>query len=278
MKKLFVMAAIVWALCGYGAGKIVCGSWEKHHVQGIAGDGQVWYWVFTDVIVKTDLQGKVLLRKEIHRQGGRRIHGGAPCFANGKLYVPYCGGSFNRHLNGKPGYNWILEYDDALNLLKSYPVEEVKYGAGCVAFWRGHFFVSGGRPADVPGNTVWEYDENFKFVRAHEVNFSSRKGIQTLVTDGEKWYFGVYQSPAVTFMTDADFKLLGCWKFNGAVGMVPLANGHFLRVLSTKHKNGKKMLRGGALVEITPKFSAVPDLSAESTADKLVKTEKSGKL
>ena len=38
------------------------------------------------------------------------------------------------------------------------------------------------------------------------------------------------------------------------------------------------MLRGGALVEITPKFSAVPDLSAESTADKLVKTEKSGKL
>ena len=70
MKKLFVMVALVWSICGYCSGKIVCGTQEKHHVQGIAGDGKAWYWVFTDVIVKTDLQGNVLLRKDIHRRGG----------------------------------------------------------------------------------------------------------------------------------------------------------------------------------------------------------------
>jgi hypothetical protein len=65
------------------------GTYPKH-LQGVAADGrQAIFWSWTDALVKTDLQGRLL----------RRIpaddHHGDLCFAAGKVYVAVNLGKFN---------------------------------------------------------------------------------------------------------------------------------------------------------------------------------------
>ena len=232
----------------YGT-RIVCRGEYPGHLQGIAASGTAIYWVFTRIVVKTGFDGKVLAKARLPH------HGGDPCWHAGKLYVPVCESGFNRKL--KPGAvsrNSIHVFDADLKPLGKHPVPELEYGAGCIAARDGHFFVAGGRPKDMPGNIVYEYDENFKPVRRHEVAFDSLMGIQTINHADGKWYFGCYGTDKLTIETDENFRVLRRVRPNTSVGMIPLANG---LVLVRRSTTGKVHNRHGAFARVM-RFTVPP--------------------
>ena len=53
--------------------RIVCPGEYRGHLQGIATDGKSIYWVFTRLVVKTDLNGKAAAKAKLPH------HGGDPC-------------------------------------------------------------------------------------------------------------------------------------------------------------------------------------------------------
>ena len=200
------------------------GNWSGH-LQGVAFDGKdKLYWVFNRHLVQTGVDGKLLNATMLKKEAGNANHGGSPCWADGFIYVPYCGSGFNMELNGKPSNNFIQVYDEKdLSLVKSYSIPEVVYGAGAIVFAGGNFFVAGGRPANMPGNTIYEYSPEFKLLKKHELAFNSRLGIQTMAFDGKNFWFGCYSvRGGLTFRAGRDFKVNGYYNFNGAYGMIPL--------------------------------------------------------
>ena len=201
------------------------GNWSGH-LQGFAFDGKdKLYWVFDHHLVQTDLKGKLINATMLKREPGTKNHGGSPCCADGKIYVPYCGSGINAELNGDPSYNFVQVYDEnELSLIKSYSIPEVVYGAGAIIFAGGNFFVAGGRPENMPGNTVYEYSPEFKLLKKHHLEFNSRKGIQSMAFDGRNFWFGCYGvRTGSAFRTGRDFKVNGYYNFSGAYGMIPLA-------------------------------------------------------
>lgn len=242
------------------AAQVFCDFYHDKHVQGVASSGTALYWVFTDVIVKSDRAGKILKKVPVHRMPGRAHHGGDPCFADNKLYIPYSGSGFNRALGNRKSHNYILQYSAELEFEKSFPIPELEYGAGCIAFADGHFFVAGGRPKNIPGNSVYEYDRDFKLVKKHEIPFDSAKGIQSLTTDGKCWYFGVYGKSPATFVTDMKFNLLGKWHISTAVGLLHEPDGRKIKIRSVKRKNTAPEF-GGALLPLSEKHTKVHKLS-----------------
>ena len=215
------------------------GNWSGH-LQGFAFDGRdKLYWVFNQHLVQTDLKGKLLNATMLKREPGFKNHGGDPCFANGLIYVPYCGSGFNAELNGNPSYNFVQVYDEKdLSLVKSYSIPEVIYGAGAIAFADGNFFVAGGRPANMPGNTVYEYSPEFKLLKTHQLEFNSHLGIQSMAFDGKNFWFGCYSvRHGSAFRTGRDFKVNGYYNFSGAYGMIPLDG---RKILLASPADGKK--------------------------------------
>ena len=212
----------------YGS-RIVCSGEYSGHLQGIATDGEAIYWSFTRELVKTDLRGRIIIRRRIPR------HGGDPCWYAGKLYLPVCESGFNRRLApGTVSRNHIYVFDADLRILAKHHIPEGEFGAGGIAARDGHFFVVGGRPKGMRGNTVYEYDGDFKLVRRHELAFDSYKGIQTINFAFGKWYFGCYGTDRMTIETDAEFRVTRRLRPGVAVGMIPLANGLILVAHITK--------------------------------------------
>ena len=217
----------------YGT-RIVCGGEYSGHLQGMATDGKAIYWVFSRDIVKTDLTGRVLAKAKLPH------HGGGPCWHDGKLYIPLCGSGFNHRL--KPGAvskNHVFVFDAELKQIKRCPIPELEYGAGGIAVRDGHFFVVGGRLKGLPGNTVYEYDADFRLLRRHEVDFESDKGIQTIIFAFGNWYFGCYGTKGMAIETDENFRFTRKVRPNTAFGMIPLADGLVLtgRIVGSKTRN-----------------------------------------
>ena len=239
----------------YGT-RIVCRGEYPGHLQGIATDGKAIYWVFSRNVVKTGLDGKVLAKTVVP------THGGDPCWYRGRLYVPVCGSGFNRKL--KPGAvskNYVYVFDAKLKLLEKRHIPELEYGAGAVAERGGHFFVAGGRPKDLPGNTVYEYDGDFKLVRRHEIAFDSLKGIQMIEFAFGKWYFGCYGTNGLTIEADENFRVLRKVRPNTSVGMIPLANN---LVLVGRNTAGKVHNRHRAFVRVM-RFTVPPPKKSAAT-------------
>ena len=158
------------------------------HIQGIATDGRSLYWVFTASVVRTDLNGKVLAKR------GLPQHGGDPCFVDGKLFIPL-GDRFNQppKKNAKGPGDRVLVLSPDLKETKFIPVPKFQFGLGGLAFRNGRFYAVGGRPAGKPGNTVYEFDRNFKLLKRHELNVNSESGIQTInFTPGGRCLLGCY--------------------------------------------------------------------------------------
>ena len=225
----------------YGS-RIVCPGEYRGHLQGIATDGKAVYWVFSRNIVKTGLDGRLLAKREVP------YHSGDPCWKDGRLYVPVCRSGFNRRLKpGAESKNYVHVFDAKLKLLETRHIPEVEFGAGGIAAKDGHFFVVSGRPDDLPGNTVYEYDADFKPIARREAEFASLKGIQTINHADGKWYFGCYGTGGLTVETDENFRVTRRLRPGASVGMIPLANG---LVLIGEITPGKVHNRKGAAARV----------------------------
>lgn len=202
---------------------VECEGVYPKHLQGVCTDYQGHiYWSFTDVLVKTDPNGRLLVR------ASAPVHQGDLCHVGGRLYVAVNLGRFN----GAPGQanSWIHAYDDrSLALVARYPVPEVVHGAGGISHHNGHFFVVGGLPAGVPENYVYEYDRRFRLVRRHILASGHTKmGIQTIAWAHGSWWMGCYGSPPVLLRADEGFDLTGRWYYDAAMGIEQGPDGRFL--------------------------------------------------
>lgn len=202
---------------------VACDGHYPKHLQGVCtNDRDAVYWSFTDVLVQTDLAGKVLRKIPV------ADHHGDLCHHDGRLYVAVNLGQFNQPA-GKAD-SWVFVYDaGTLQELARHKVPEVVHGAGGVAYRDGRFFVVGGLPPGTNENSVYEYDAHFQFQRRHVLASGyTLMGIQTAAFDGKHCWFGCYGSPRRLLKADASFQLVGQWDFDASLGIVGLPDGRLL--------------------------------------------------
>lgn len=208
-----------------------CDGAYPRHLQGICtNERDALYWSWTDVLLKTDLNGRALQRVPVAN------HHGDLCFHEDQVYVAVNLGKFNQ----PPGQadSWIFVYDaGTLAEHARHPVPELVHGAGGVAYREGKFFVVGGLPADATENYVYEYDRQFQFQKRHTLASGyTLMGIQTVAFANGSWWFGCYGNPRVVLRADPGFQLTGRWDFDASLGIIGLPDGRLLIGQNTRKK------------------------------------------
>jgi len=209
-----------------------CEGTYPHHLQGICtNDKDAIYWCWTDFLVKTDTDGRVLKKVPV------ATHHGPLCFHAGRVYVATNLGKFNQPAGEAD--SWVYVYDgDTLSELARHPVPELVHGAGGMAFHDGKFILVGGLPPGVDENYAYEYDESFRFRKRHVIASGyTLMGIQTVAYAEGAWWFGCYGKPALLLRADDNFAFSGKWDFNASVGIAPVGGGRFLVALNKALKD-----------------------------------------
>jgi hypothetical protein len=216
---------VEWIKAGKSLGEmftVLCEGNYKHHLQGICTDEKSIYWSFTTTLVKTDMKGTVLNKIPVAN------HHGDLCFQNGKLYVAVNLGKFNDPEGNAD--SWVYTYDaESLKEITRHETQEVFHGAGGIGYRDGHFFVVGGLPAGIEENYVYEYDDNFKFLKKHIIDSGhTHLGIQTATFAHGQWWFGCYGDPKIMLVTDAAFQMKGRYEIDCSLGIEGLNGGRLL--------------------------------------------------
>ncbi len=168
---------------------IVCEGSYRGHLQGIAHDGNFFYWSHTVSLVKTDQQGQALIQVEVPS------HHGDLTVVEDELYVAVELGVFNQPAGqSKP---WIYLYDsDTLSLKRRKSVPQLVHGCGGIAYHEGRFLLVGGLPPTHQENYLFEYDKDLNFIRKHSLPTGyTRLGVQTIDYVDNHWWLGCYGSP-----------------------------------------------------------------------------------
>ena len=163
--------------------EIIDGTWCGH-VQGMCVTSNAFYFAYHDQIVKTDWQGRFLVRVEVP------IHTGDICAWNGRLYTAVSKSSSD-------GKGRIQVFDEYLNLVKDAPIRRGADGITCL---NGVIYIglgSGGTTAQPNrGNWYGKYDAETleplcdPFRIDHGYDTSS--GVQNMTTDGTYLYVNFY--------------------------------------------------------------------------------------
>ena len=191
-RAVCVLMTLCLAACAAGAAEtkeIRCEGEYPWHLQGVATDGTNIFWTFTTVLVKTDLQGKVLAKDEIARNEG---HMGDLCCKDGRVFVGMNLGS----VKGCRVGDEVWEYDGAtLERLKKYPTPEAVWCNNGLEFYAGCFWVITSAPKYCRYNMVFRYTKDFKFIRCQMIDSGwTNLGVQTICLYGDKMLFGCYGS------------------------------------------------------------------------------------
>jgi hypothetical protein len=211
---------------------VACEGAYPRHVQGVCtNERDAIYWSWTDAMVKTDREGRIL------KKVPAADHHGDLCYHDGKVYVAVNLGKFNEPA-GKAD-SWVYVYDaDTLAELARHPVPELVHGAGGMACHDGKFIIVGGLPDGVNENYLYEYDKALKFVKRHVLaSGHTHLGIQTVAFADGAWWFGCYGKPKLLLRADPSFRFTGKWEFDGSYGIVPLGQQRFLIAQNTVTRN-----------------------------------------
>ena len=192
------------------------------HLQGVCTDGTNIWWSHMVELVRTDMNGKVLVHVK-----GLRSHHGDLCIANGILYVAVNHGKFNTEQDAE---SWIYAYKgDDLSFVNRWKVPELRHGAGGMTYKDGHFFVVGGLPPTHNENYVYEYTPEFRFVDRYVLASGwTNLGIQTADYCCGHFFFGCYGGknpitnatvPTFTLIAPSDFSGIEKVKADTSVGI-----------------------------------------------------------
>lgn len=225
LAALFIFAGGLPAAQAFRAAK--CEGVQYRHIQGVTTNGRdAIYWSWTEALMKTDRDGKILAQVEVES------HAGDLTFHAGKLYVAFNFGAFNQ----PPGAadSWVIVYDgETLQELERHAVPEVVHGAGGMAYHAGRFVIVGGLPEGVAENYLYVYDDQFNFISRHVLPTGyTRLGIQTIEYAAGAWWIGCHgaaqDQPRVLLRTDEAFQLNGRWDFSAELGIAWIGDGRFL--------------------------------------------------
>ncbi|MGC6461808.1 MAG: glycerophosphodiester phosphodiesterase [Pirellulaceae bacterium] len=214
--------SLLGMICERELTDIQCEGRYPHHLQGMDVDEASIYWSFTTKLVKTDRDGNLIKKVDVAN------HHGDLCLVGGKIYVAVNFGQFN-NAEGKAD-SWVYVYDaESLREEARHEVQEVFYGAGGIGYQEGHFFVVGGLPKEIEENYVYEYDQEFKFLKRHVIpSGQTLMGIQTATYAHDRWWFGCYGNPKVLLVTDSKFASPNLYEFDCSLGIAGLPGGRLL--------------------------------------------------
>lgn len=225
--KLLLLITFLVGFAGVHAADVfqpvACEGTYPRHLQGLCTNRKdAIYWSWTDALVKTDAQGRILKKVPVAN------HHGDLCYHAGRVYVATNLGKFNRPAGEAD--SWVYVYDgDTLAELAKHLVPELVHGAGGMAFHNGKFIIVGGLPPGVNENYAYEYDESFKFLKRHVIASGyTLMGIQTVTYADGAWWFGCYGKPMVLLRADENFAFTNKWEFNASVGIEPLGKSRFI--------------------------------------------------
>ena len=239
MNRLVPLFALSLCLAAASAAalpdSIECEGAYNGHLQGVATDGKSVYWSFTHAVVRTDLSGKMLASVEAPR------HQGDLCVKGGVVYVAVNRGRFNQE---NAAVSEVMSYDaQTLRHLKTWKLD-VPHGAGGMTCAGDRFYVVGGLPATIERNYVYEYDEDFRLVRRHELATGfTLMGIQTAAFEDGRFLFGIYGctgNPSGVLTAPPDLGSFKRWLDSGDVGIVKLDGDYFTgRSMRSNESAGK---------------------------------------
>jgi hypothetical protein len=197
------------------AAPIQCAGTYPGHLQGVCiGDQGNIYWSFTTVLVKTDEKGAVLQKVSVAR------HHGDLCYVDGKVYVAVNLGPFNDAAGRADSWIYVYKASD-LSFVKKHRAVEPIYGAGGITFHNRTFFVVGGLPKGFEENYIYEYADDFRFLRRITLKSGyTQKGIQTACYSRGHWWFGCYGSPPVLLKVAERFNTIQKFVFDCSTGIV----------------------------------------------------------
>jgi hypothetical protein len=228
-----------------------CEGTYRQHLQGICtNDKDLIFWCFTDVLVTTDPEGRVVKKIPV------ASHHGDLCYHDGKVYVAVNLGQFNNPDGKADSWVYVYRADDLAEMAR-HKTPEVVYGAGGIAYRDRRFIVIGGLPIGVEENYAYEYDDDFKFTKRHVIKSGyTLMGIQTAAYSGDFWWFGCYGKPQVLLKTDEFFNLVGKYTLDCSLGIVGLEDGSFL-VARGKSVPEKRHTASIVLAQADPKKGLV---------------------
>jgi hypothetical protein len=199
---------------------VQCEGSYSGHLQGLDVDGKGHiFWSFTEAIVKTDRDGKIIQRVDAPSHQGDLV------YENGRVYVAVNLGLFNDPQ--KRADSWVYVYDaDDLALLSKHEIDDVVYGAGGMAYHDGRFLVVGGLPDGHEVNHLFEYDADFRLLAHHEMKSGhTHLGIQSAAYAEGRWWFGCYGSPPQLLIADDDFTMAGRHTLACSLGVASIGEG-----------------------------------------------------
>ena len=204
-----------------------CQKTYPQHLQGFDCDVNFIYWSFSDMLVKTDWQGKEIKAVKVP------YHHGDMCLKDNRIYVAVNFGRFNDPAGNAKNFIYVYDAND-LKKIAEYKVDEVKYGAGAIAPTENGFMVTGGLPPDpanYPANLLYEYDKDFKFIGCIKVAPWTLSGVQVIYKAPGGWLLAGYRSRII--VCDNNFNFLSDEGYNATHGIMrhPVT-GKFYRAVS----------------------------------------------
>ena len=215
--RLSVVSAVlllIFAVLPVYGNTFQCQKTYPQHLQGFDCDANFIYWSFSDMLVKTDWQGKEVKAVKVP------YHHGDLCLKDGKIFVAVNFGKFNNPAGNARNFIYVYNASD-LQKVAEYPVNEVMHGAGAIAVAENGFMVTGGLPADpakYPANLLYEYDKDFKFIGCIEVAPWTLSGVQVILNIPGGWLLAGHRNRVI--VCGKDFKFLGDEGFNATHGMM----------------------------------------------------------
>ena len=209
-----------------------CQKTYPQHLQGFDCDANFIYWSFSDMLVKTDWQGKEIKAVKVP------YHHGDMCLKDNRIYVAVNFGRFNDPAGNAKNFIYVYDAND-LKKVAEYKVDEVKYGAGAITPTENGFMVAGGLPPDpanYPANLLYEYDKDFKFIGCIKVAPWTLSGVQVIYKAPGGWLLAGHRNRVI--VCDNNFKFLSDEGYNATHGIMrhPVT-GKFYRAVSVLAKD-----------------------------------------
>lgn len=187
------------------SGRIELQGRHPNHLQDVWREGNYIYWMQTKVLYKTDLNGKVLLSKNVEGH-----HAGCE-IRDGKLYVAVC--PMQGLTGGKtlPGIKLqVNEYDPETLTLLDIHLIDINDRAGSFCFLPDGTCLVGclRHPELRPDQVRFHHlDKDFKLIKSHILdNVTVKLGIEVIKRRGDFFYLFLYKGKGLCLKLDKNFK------------------------------------------------------------------------
>ena len=188
-----------------GNGRVELPGTHPNHLQDVWREGKHLYWMQTQVMFKTDLEGNILVRKPVEGH-----HAGCEV-RDGKLYVAVC--EMQTKTKGrttKDARVQINEYDaDTLELLKKHVVD-INDRSGSFCFLPdGTCLVGCLRHGELRPDQVrfHHLDRNFRLIKSYVLdNVNVKLGIEIIRRHGDSYYLFLYKEGGLCLKLDSSFR------------------------------------------------------------------------